>query len=453
MEPWWSDPLRDVFDGRPVIIAGSVAAAWGPHVQHIEGAGASRIMIVATEGAGAGPIPDVPNVIVEPPEGLGSMERIRFGIAAVEDPPDEIRVAVDRFDPDRSAVVVGSFLNSAAHLDGRPFLAYRRPEWVRLEDKVLVDAFWDRAGVDRLPATVVPKEDAARVWRTVDRGDGTVWAADARDGFHGGATGIRWVVDDASAAAALDALDGQCDRIRVMPFVDGVSCSIHGVVLPDGVAALRPLEMVTLRHGTDLIYAGCSTFWDPPADVREAMRSVARRVGEQLRQEVDFRGAFTVDGVVDGDRFWPTELNPRYGAGLATVARANDGLPMLLVNDLIVGERSIGLAASEFEAEIVRLADERRGGGTWRPTKATAVVDERPVEYDGEWRWATSAVDHGTVTSSTEFVRCMFSPDSVQVGESVAPRAAAFWNFAARELGTRPVGVTCSNGAARTPTG
>ena len=32
-----------------------------------------------------------------------------------------------------------------------------------------------------------------------------------------------------------------------MPFLDGVPCSIHGMVLPDGTAALRPVEIAMLR--------------------------------------------------------------------------------------------------------------------------------------------------------------------------------------------------------------
>ena len=32
----------------------------------------------------------------------------------------------------------------------------------------------------------------------------------------------------------------RCDRVRVMPFLDGVPCSIHGLVLPDGTAAVPP---------------------------------------------------------------------------------------------------------------------------------------------------------------------------------------------------------------------
>src|SRR5690606_8934972 len=124
------------------------------------------------------------------------------------------------------------------HLDGRPFVAFRRREWVALEDKTNIDALLDRAGVARAPSAVVPVAEAARARHELDAGDGTVWAVDATAGFHGGATGTRWVVDDADAERAARELGAIGRHIRVMPFLEGVATSIHGVVLPDGVAAL-----------------------------------------------------------------------------------------------------------------------------------------------------------------------------------------------------------------------
>src|SRR5690606_41121857 len=110
----------------------------------------------------------------------------------------------------------------------------------------------------------------------------------------------------------------RCNRIRVMPFLEGIPCSIHGRVLPTGTAVFRPLELMTLRRPEQarLVYAGANTFWDPPARAREQMRQVARVVAEGLARRVGFRGAFTVDGVLTEEGFLPTELNPRIGAGL-----------------------------------------------------------------------------------------------------------------------------------------
>ena len=389
MEDWWVPPLRSVFGGRRIVLAGASAALWTEHLPLLRGAGVTDLMIVATAW-GAGDRPDVTTVVVDAPSGLSTMEQIRFDERFLADPPAAVVDGLDQFDPHRDALVLGTFLNTNAHLDGRPFVSYRRPEWVALEDKVVVDAFWDRAGITRQPSAVVALDDAPQKSASFDRGQGTVWAADARDGFHGGASQTYWVADDASRDTALAALRHVCDRVRVMPFVDGMPCSIHGIVLPDGVAVLRPVEMVTLRRGREFVYAGCATYWDPPDDVREQMRTVARNVGRTLADEVDFRGTFTVDGVVAVDGFWPTELNPRFGAGVNAIARAS-GLPILLVNDLVTAGHDLGRSAAAIEDELLDRADAQRGGGTWmsgvvhdvEPGTRRAVRDD-----DGTWHWS-----------------------------------------------------------------
>ncbi len=380
-------------------------------------------MLVVASGWGVGERPDVATVVVEGASGLSTMEQIRADTRFLADPPAEVISALDEFDPNSDALVLGSFLNTNSHLAGRAFVSYRRPEWVALEDKVRVDAFWDRAGVARQPSVVVPLEEASTASASIDRGDGTVWAADARDGFHGGASQTYWVADDESRDVALGGLEAVCERVRVMPFLDGIPCSIHGIVLPDGVAVLRPVEMVTLRRGHEFVYAGCATYWDTPAEVSDQMRSIARTAGARLVDELDFRGTFTVDGVVAADGFWPTELNPRFGAGINAIARAS-GLPILLMNDLIVGGHDLGRSAMAIEDELLERADAHRGGGTWMGG----------LSHDVEP--GSRSVEGGVVTIGSSFVRCIYDPATTPIGPSTAQRACDFWAFADREFGT-----------------
>jgi len=448
MDEWWIEPLRRVFDRRRVVLAGAVAAAWIGPIETLRSVGAEDFLVVASEGRGAGPQPDVTTVVLEPPDGLTEMERIHHADRTLHEPPPEILGALDRFDPQRRAVVVGTFLGTTPDLAGRPLLAHRRPEWVALEDKVVIDAFWDRAGIDRQPSIVVGVSDAAAAAASIDRGDGTVWAADAREGFHGGARHTRRVRDRHDVDRAVSALVGVCDAVRVMPFVEGIPCSIHGIVLPDGIAVLRPVEMVTLRRGDEFVYAGCATYWDPPATMRRQMRSVAERAGARLAAELDFRGTFTVDGVAASDGFWPTELNPRFGAGIMTIARGT-GIPMVLVNDLIVAGVDLGRSAEQIETDVVTAGDTDRHGGTW-----TFGVDhdldglDRPVSFrDGRWSWTDPADDAGVagrVTAGDRFVRCIYERSATPVGPSTAPRAAAFWDFVAAETGADTAGLTAA---------
>ena len=95
---------------------------------------------------------------------------------------------------------------------------------------------------------------------------------------------------------------------------------------------------------------------------RAAMGEAARRVGVLLREEIDYRGAFTLDGVATADGFRPTELNPRFGAGLGVITRGLDGLPLHLVLDLVVSGTHLEISATELEALLLEQSDASRSG-------------------------------------------------------------------------------------------
>lgn len=436
-EPWYDADVRRLVDGRKVLLAGGVAVSWTPIVDRMRRLGAADVAVLATEGMGVGEAPACPTFVVDKPAGLDVMEQVRFGEAALRDLPAAVAAQVDQFDPERTALVRGHFLVAVPEVAGRPVLAYRRPEWIRLEDKTVVDDLWARAGVEAVPSTVVELERARSVSGDLDRGDGVVWAGDASHGWHGGTSLTEWVRDARDSAAAGDALAGRCRRVRVMPFLEGVPCSVHGIVCADGVVALRPVEMVVLRRGREFVYCGAGTFWDPPGEVRERMREIARRVGALLAAEVGFRGAFTVDGVVTAEGFRPTELNPRAGGGLMTIARGIADFPLFELLDLIVSGRGISRTAAELEAELLGAADGARFGGTWTMDPGIDVdLPERRLSFDGE-RWVAADLGGPTALAmgGQGFVRATFA--NWPQGSSIAPAAAAFYDWADRELGTR----------------
>jgi hypothetical protein len=438
---WWQGPLRELVGGRKVIVAGGPTAGWTGAVASLREVGAAEVFVVATEGTGVGPLPpDTPSVVVEREHhGSDTMASLRAGLRVLAEPPRQVVDAVEAFDPDRCAVVFGIFLAETPALLGRPLVAHRRPEWVALEDKTRLHELLDRAGVARARSTVVPVAVAEARSPAFDDGAGTVWAADATEGYHGGGSLTRWVTDPDEAAAATAELAAHCSTVRLMPFLDGIATSIHGIVLPDGVVALRPVELVTLRRpGHRLVYAGCATFWDPPEAVRDEMRDAARRVGEQLRADVDFRGAFTVDGVATRDGWLPTELNPRFGAGLSVITRGLAGVPLTLVLDLVVAGRPLPISAADLEAEILRDADAARTGGTWQLHVHTPErVDQRGAVYDGAtWRWAGEGEEpDGIAAAGYGYARMEMARDRTPVGPSVGRRAVDFWRFFDEQYG------------------
>ena len=435
--------------GRPIIVTGGPVGGLTAQARSVRELGAERVFVLGSEGRGAGPVPkeDEAEWLALEVSGSSIIDVVRAGHRALLDLPGPARAAIERFDPGREALVLAGFLNELPEVAGRPCLAFRRPEWVALEDKVVVDALWDRADVARAPSVVVPVERAALVGaaRGLDRGSGTVWAADARDGYHGGGEGLRWVRADDDVDEAVAFLAARADQARVMPFLEGVPCGIHGLVFDDYVAALRPLEMVTLRRDPagELFYAGVASYWDPAPDDREIMRDVARRVGALLRDEVAFRGPFTVDGVMTVGGFLPTELNPRSGAGHQAMAAALRNLPFQILNAAISAGISLDFRPAELEALIVARADEQRGGGTWRavPGRAVEVHDRAVVYEDAGYRFAGEGEPpDGSVIAGPStvgaFVRLSLDPARTPRGASVAPRAAAFWRFADEHLGT-----------------
>ena len=415
---FWEAQLAEWLGGRRVILTTQVAAAVTPTVERFRRLGAGDIFVLDTHGTGTGPTPDCAgHSLALDATGLSLDESIHQGLAALADLPPGAVAAIDGFDPCHDALVIGDFLTETPALAGRPFLAHRRPEWLALDDKTVIDAFWDRAGIARARSAVVDADSVAEVWDDIDRGGGVVLAVDATHGWTGGAEGTRPV---RLRTELTDRWAGR--RVRVTPFLEGVPCSVHGIVFADHVAVFRPVELIVLRRSDGFFYAGCSSIWDPPDIAREQMRGVARCAGGRLRAEVDYRGAFTVDGVLTEDGFLPTELNPRNGAGLTTMSRALD-LPLQLLLDTLVGGIELEWRPHELEAGLLDHFDADRAGGTWKMVRQ-ALASQELVHGD----------DRGIVGPAVagSFIRM---PMERPAGTFLAPHAAAFWQWADGELG------------------
>jgi len=396
--------------------------------------GAARPFVLAAgHGAGSPPLAEDCAWHVLESGGSDMIEAIRAYDRLLARLPAEAREAIDRYDPDGVATVWGggALVTARGRLDRRPATGTRAPQWSALEDKVVVDEVWDAAGVRRAPSEVVAAERAALAAAAarLDRGAGTVWAGDARQGVNGGAVFVRWVRDEDGAAEAAEFLSARCDRARVMPFLEGIPCSIHGMVLPDRTIAFRPCELATLREaGTNrFLYAGMATFWDPPAADRDAMRAVAVRAGETLRRVHGYRGAFGIDGVLTEDGFRPTELNARY-CGHTLVARSLPELPLGVVNAAVVAGAAHDYRSAALEAVVVEAADTARQGAiqSVTTTRFTATT--------------THATPYGDVVAGPSgvggFLRLGLAPERVPVGPPVGPRGVALFAWADAELGT-----------------
>ncbi len=444
---------RALLSGRRVILAHMPLAGAGQLLGQFDELGAERTFVVAPF-VGTGTIPDPAaadwySLDIEAPDTIEVFRRFE---RAMIDPPHDLVAALDAFDPARDALVLAMPFDTTTTVAGRPAYGARRPEWVALEDKTTNDALFARAGVTCAPSEVVVATDRGALDGAVarlDGGAGTVWSGDARDGFNGGGVLVRRVTGRDRATEVATLMAGRCDRVRVAPFLDGIPCSIHGIVTTDGIAVFRPMEMVVLRTAdAGFRYAGVASYWDPPAEARTEMRAAARRVGALLRDEVGFAGSYGIDGVLTTDGFRPTELNPRMGGGLSVVARAVPDIPLFPLHWIAAAGDPIGVTAAALEATLTAAADARRGGGGWVfvGRTLTETSTHRVVVEDGICRRAgAEETPDAEITmgpgAEGGFVRCILDPDRTTVGPSVAPRVCSVlaWADAEFDLGLGPL--------------
>lgn len=126
------------------------------------------------------------------------------------------------------------------------------------------------------------------------------------------------------------------------------------------------------------------------------MRAAAVAVGDMLRRLVDFRGVFSLDGVLTEDGFRPTEINPRYGMALPFQLPTADGgsIDLLLLDEAIIAG-VVNPDPGPLQRWLIAALDGNRQGGamsatTNRPDQARTgtVLDEhdglRLVADNGE---------------------------------------------------------------------
>ncbi len=195
-----AERLGALYRGRRVVHGPRVLAAVVNEIGMVATHGAVSSLVLATvRGAGEIPPEDAAHVVWLPHRVFESVtEELRQEDARVRRLPDDVAAEVEAFDPDREALWMGTpFVTSDEPILGRRVLGGRPIAWLSLEDKIAAEDVWVRAGVVHAPSEIVPVDAAAlaAASQRLDRGEGTVWAGDNRDGFNGGGNFVRWVTD------------------------------------------------------------------------------------------------------------------------------------------------------------------------------------------------------------------------------------------------------------------
>lgn len=432
--------LRAAIEGRTFIIAGYPTSATTSTVKWLCRLGADRVLVLGS-GVGFGP-PPAPSPIVTyrqvESRGTPTSERTH----RMPEPTESASRFVDEWDSASSAVVLAPGRNERTHYFGRPVWGVRKKAWVDLEDKTRADSLFDRASIRRpdsqITSTTIDELQAAS--SSLDRGFGVVWAGDASEGPNSGASFVRFIQDDddSELGACVDFFAAHCRLVRVAPYLPGLPCAIHGMVVNGAVIVFEPVEVLSVRRGSRFIYGGEATYWRPDESVRDVMRDCARRVGSLLSDQFAFAGAFGVDGIASEFDFMPTEINPRFGGGMACMARSTtDHVPLELLN-IVAIEFPDKLSSARVEELITGLVRAHpRGIARFQLPGICRSLSRLGLSYVNgnllptEWDSASPDLYLSLITSEEEtFVSIDCCEDRTPVGPPVRDRVIASLRYA-----------------------
>jgi threonine aldolase len=425
--------LREVYRGRPAIVVGP---AGGTTVRSLLELGATGVLVIG-DGPAAGAAQAAGAAVVEASRhGGGHWD----GLLA--DPPEAVLAAIAAIDPDGRARLLLPPGCPADGLAGRPAFGPLCAPAAALRDPVAVLQLWREAGLPAAPAMVVEPADAQPAAAELDQGGGTVWASRRW-------LGSWWVPDFADPPAELTGATaggggsggGTADEgpVRLMPFLAGRPCGVHGVVLSDGVAALRPVEHVTVRGngGSRLRRIGHGTVWDPPAWAREELGDAAAKVGAVLAAR-GLRAGFEVHGVLTAGGFRPTGCTPWWQDSADYLRIALPELPYLLLHHALAAGEPAGVPAAELAALLVEAAGNRRHAvvrlpaASWPAGTTALALPHGPVAgcTATATATATAAGDRGWAVEVT------LDPARLRRGAAIAGQAVEIAGWLDRTYGT-----------------
>ena len=430
--------VRDDYADKRWILCAEVAAAATNLVTFLGDNGAGDLFLLCG-GRGVGDIPDIPTYTLGT-SGDTIMSGIRAFESAVVHLPDEALAALDQFDPGSDAHVLFAGFESHTEIAGRPVFAPRRPDWHAIEDKIGVLDIWREANIAVAPHQVVDASHAnlADAHHALDQGSGTVWVADNRTGWHGGGEYLRWVQTPDQLATAVDFMIRNAYQVRVMPFLQGIPCSIHGFVTAHDMAVFRPVEMLTLWRADQLVYSGLATTWDPSPGDRDVMRAAAMAVGDVMRSTVSYRGPFSLDGIMAADGFRPTEINPRPSTGLGIQLGEISDIPLGALTRHLTAHPDADIDTVDLEHRILTHADRRRSSRAMFFTERQLPSEQHRVRISDR---AVIADESGPIELSAGpalhggIVFARSEPGVVAAGSSFAPVVARLAPYVEAWLG------------------
>jgi hypothetical protein len=270
----------------------------------LETAGVNSVLVLAFDG------PQLSPLLAHPSHReAGELVAARHRLLGTLSGKSPLAQMVDGFDPARRAVLLVTDPLDPREVGERHLFGAKHPSWSLVEHKSVVDTLWDVMGVDRAESVTLDRPGALlRPGALAVTGIVASWQPLGEAPTAGG-SGIR---------TALTEIDDGPFRVRVMPHLTGRPCRLHGLTSADRTVVFPPLELLVpqRREGGSFLCAGSAPLSAPE---QAPLTALTRRLGDQLRAFLAYRGGFSVDGILTPDGFRPTDLNTRVTSALESL--------------------------------------------------------------------------------------------------------------------------------------
>jgi hypothetical protein len=380
---------------------------------------------------------------------------------ALDEQAGRLAIAVDGYDPDGTAVVLGSPFYQRPEFAGREYVGCIQPEVAELGSDLRIDPFLAECGLPAIGGDVVSLDRASNAVAAHlrnDAGAGTRWSSCPADSFTFGEELVRVVHSAGEAAAAATTYRQSCQAVRVSRLPLGYRIAADCLSTPGGVRILEISYKHTITErasGSELVFsAGSHPAPQPP--LQSALNEAVEIVQRQLLARFGFLGAFALEGVVEPGADKPVRwlgLSPYLTGNLIRLG-GEIGFPTQLFVPLLSSENlpDIDGTALAEAARQHRLRRPRtsawlstdvsdltlgkwwlvRDGDDWR----LAVPDERPMAVaevtslnegsrEGRTRLEFSAAAvTDPLTTRSDILRCLAFLDDL-LGLGIARRYVA----------------------------
>ncbi|QNJ92564.1 ATP-grasp domain-containing protein [Mycolicibacterium fluoranthenivorans] len=252
--------------------------------------------------------------------------------------------------PYRSSRFLASMFFSRSEL-----CSYAGPFWGHVsafEHKPWVESEIAKLGVRTIPWQYIADEDQLRVL-DIESHSGIVLRMSRSSGGQG-------FIRTWDASQALDNWPRNDEAfISAAPFINGLPVNIGAVVWHDGVTVHHPsVQLIGIPSCTDRDFGYCGNDFGASRNISEKalviLESWTHKVGDWLRS-YGYIGAFGIDYIVNGDRVYFAEVNPRFQGSTMMSSRisASKGEPCLVLEHVAAW---LGVPASEsYDRSIIDL--------------------------------------------------------------------------------------------------